>query len=403
MAERLGNLGYFGVIKEVTKGTPLTPTAFVPIYDESMDTDGGFIDQQPIYGNKAKTYNTVPGQRTHKGDVTILAEPNTAAILVDALLTRSNTSGAGPYTHTFGLDPNTNPHSLTVDISLGNVVKRFWGVEASKLSPSWNKNELQLKLSMSALGSFRSRDIATVSTNTITLTDPKGIYNGAPNKGLVAGDLIRLYKSSTGATLDTTVTTVNGDGITVVLGTSAAAFAAGDTIQLRPATPSFTLLDSFLWSRTRFYFGATSTAALALAATAHTPVEQGSEFEIMHDFNDDGGEERSGSFDPASLVRKTGDANLKVKKYFDTTEDLSNFQNLAKTSCVIRHGAGTFIAGVNQYELRIILNNLKTDGKITPGIKADDVEYSELDYHINYDTSDAASFSIVVVNNLATI
>jgi hypothetical protein len=303
------------------------------MYDESMDTDGQFIDQQPIYGNKAKTYNTVPGQRQHKGDVTILAEPNVTAKLIDSLLTKSSTTGAGPYTHVFGLSSATDPNSYTIDVGLGNVVKRFWGVQASKIVPAWDKNEMRLKVSLSALGSFRSRDIATVVTTTLTLSDPKGIYNGAPNKGLVVGDLVRIYKSSNGTTLDTTIASVNADGVTVTLGASAAAFAAGDTIQLRPATPSFTLLDSFLWARTQFCFGA--TAAAALSAT-HTPVENGSAFELMHDFNDDGGEGRSGSFDPATLIRKTGDANLKVKKYFDTTEDLQNFQNLTKTACVIR-------------------------------------------------------------------
>jgi hypothetical protein len=84
----------------------------VPIYDESLDTDGQFIDQQPIYGNKAKTYNTVPGQRQHKGDVTILAEPNVTAKLVDSLLTKSSTAGAGPYTHVFGLSATTEPEQL---------------------------------------------------------------------------------------------------------------------------------------------------------------------------------------------------------------------------------------------------------------------------------------------------
>jgi hypothetical protein len=44
-----------------------------------------------------------------------------------------------------------------------------------------------------------------------------------------------------------------------------------------------------------------------------------------------------------------------------------------------------YAGSTGQYELRVTLNNLKTDGKITPGIKADEVEYSELDYHINYD------------------
>lgn len=400
MSERLGNLGYFGLVKETVKGTPLVPTDFVPIYNESLDTDGGFIDQQPIFGNKNKTFNTVPGQRTHKGEVTILAEPNVTAKLIDSLLTKASTTGAGPYVHTFGLSAATDPNSYTIDVSTGNVVKRFWGVQASKISPAWNKNELQLKVGLSALGSFRSRDIATVATTTLTLADPKGIYNGAPNKGLVVGDLVRIYKSSTGATLDTTIATVNVDGITVTLAASAAAFAAGDTIALRPATPSMTLLDSFLWSRTEFRFAATAAAALT---APQTRVESGSEFELMHDFNDDGGEARSGNFDPATLIRKTGDANLKVKKYFDTTEDLANFQNLTKTACVIRHWSGTQVAGVGQYELRIVFNNLKTDGKITPSLKADDIEYSEIDYHINYDTSDAASWSVVVINNLATI
>lgn len=398
--ERLANLGYFGIVKQADPNTPGTPTDFVPLYDESLDTLGNFIDQTPIYGNKNKTYNTVPGQRAHKGDATILAEPNTAAKIASALITKQSTTGTGPYTHVLGVDPNTNPISLTVDVSLGNVVKRFWGVQLSKLSPAWNKNEMQLKISMSALGSFRSRDIATVSTTTITLTDPKGIYSGAPNKGLVVGDLVRIYKSATGATLDTTIATVNADGVTVTLAASAAAFAAGDTIQLRPATPNFTLLDSFLWANTQFRFGATAAAALT---AVHLPVENGSTWELTHDFNSADGEARSGSFDPIALVRKTADANLKVKKYFDTTEDLQRFQNLTKTACVVRHFAGQPVAGVFPYEMRVTFNALVTDGKVSPGIKADEIEYSELDYHIDYSQTDGQSWNVTFLNNVTTL
>lgn len=400
--ERLANLGYFGIVKQTDPNTPLTPTDFVPLYDESLDTMGNFVDQQPIYGNKNKTYNTLPGQRAHKGDATILAEPNTAAKLASAFISKQSTTGAGPYTHVLAADANVNPVSLTIDISLGNVVKRFWGVQIGKISPNWNKNEMQLKLSMSALGSFRSRDIASVSTTTITLSDPKGIYNGAPNKGLVAGDLVRLYKSSTGAILDTTIAAsgVNADGITLTLSAAATAFAAGDTIQLRPATPSFTLLDSFLWANTQFRFGA--TAAAALTAT-HTPVENGSTYELIHEFNSDDGEARSGSFDPYSLVRKAADASLKVKKYFDGTEDLQKFQNLTKTACVVRHFAGQPVAGVFPYEMRLTLNSIVTDGKVSPGLKADEIEYSELDYHIDYSQADGQSWNLTFINNVTTL
>lgn len=396
MAERLANIGYFGLKKETTKGTPVIPDDFIRLFEEKMATSGNFVDQKPIYGNKFGTYTTLQGQRSHSGSVTVEAEPNTAAKLADMLLTRTSTTGAGPYTHVFGLSNTTNPNSYTVDISTGNVVARYWGVEASKLTPNWNNNEMQLQLDIAALGSFQGREIATVSTNTITL---KTDYDPVPNKGLVATDLVRVYKQSTGATLDTTVTTVNADGITVVLGASAAAFAAGDMIYLRPATITFTSQPVFLWSKTFFGTGATASAALTNATFANQlRVEQGSTFEIMHNFESEGAA-RSGGFDPAALVRTTGEATLTIKRFFDNPDDITLFNNLAKTAWVIEHKSGS----TNQYALRITFNNVKTDGTIVPDLSSEDILYSELQYHPNYDTSDAQAVAMTVINNLSSI
>jgi hypothetical protein len=311
MAERLGNLGYFGLIKEAVKGTPLTPTDFIPLYDESMSTNGNFVDQTPIFGNKFATMATLQGQRTHKGDVTVLAEPNTTARLADMLLTKLSTTGANPYTHVFGLSATTNPNSYTVDISTGNVVARYWGVEASKLAPAWNKNEMQWKVSISALGSFQSREIASISGTGPTTIVFKTDYDPNPTFGLVAGDLVRV-KLANGTLYDTTVTSIT-NGTTIIVPLALTGAAAGDSLSLRPATPSFTLLSTFLWAKAQFCFGATAAAALS---AAQFRVEQGSSFNIMHSFNNDDGELRSGAFDPASLVRKTGDIDLSVKKYF---------------------------------------------------------------------------------------
>lgn len=390
MPERLSNLGYVGVIKEVTKGTALTPTDYLQAYDETLTTNGNFVDQQPIFGNKFETYTTLQGQRSHKGDMTLVAEPNTTARLADMLFTKISTTGAGPYTHVFGLTGNAN--SYTVDISSGSVVRRYYGVEASSLSPDWNDNEMRWKVSVSALGSFVGREIATVSTNTITL---KTDYDPAPNKGLVASDLVRLYKQSTGATTDTTVTTVNPDGITVVLGASAAAYAAGDMIYLRPATPAFTLLPTFLWARTEFRPGATAAAALS---AAQLRVEQGSSFELTHGFNNEDGEARSGGFDPASLARVTGNASLDIKRFFDNVDDVTLFNNLAKSAWVLRHFSGP----TSQYEARVTFNNVKTDSPM-PTLKAGELQFSELSYHPNYDTTDSQAILFTVINNLATI
>lgn len=392
MAEQLSNLGYVSLIKEVTKGVPLTPTDYLFAYDETISTGGNFTDITPISGQKFGTYGVLPGVRTHKGDLEVSAEPNTTGRIFDMLLTKISTTGAGPYTHVYGLTGNAN--SYTMDIAYGvNVVIRYFGVEASKITPTWSGAELRWKLALSALGSFQGREIASVATTTITL---KTDYDPVPNKGLVVGDLVRIYKQSTGATLDTTIATVNADGITLTLGASAVAFAAGDMINLRPATIAFNALPTFIWSKTQFIPGA--TAAAALTAT-QLRVEPNSNFDIIHSFNDDGGEARSGGFDPASLVRTTGDANLTIKRFFDKPDDITLFNNLAKTAWQIRHYSGS----TNQYECRITFPHVKTDGKVVPDFKSGDPVYSELKFHPMYDQTDSQGILVTVINGLATI
>lgn len=391
--ERIGNIGYFGLIKEVTVGTPLTPTDYIPLYDESIKTNANLQRQDPVYGGKFGTYNVLQGQRDHSGDVTVMAEPNTTGRLFDMLLVKGTTTGSDPYTHPYTLSTSTNPKSYTVDISTGNIVKRYWGVGASSISAEWQDNELRWKIAVSALGSFQGREIATISTITLTLTTT---YDPAPNKGLVVGDLVRVYKAATGATLNTTIATVNADGVTITLADSAASFAAGDMIHLRPATPSFSTLQSFLWSKTQFCFGATASAALS---ATHTPLDPGTTFEVIHGFSKSEGEKRSGSFDPASLVRSLGDARFSIKKFFDTPEDVKRFNALEKYAVVIRCYAGS----TNQYEARITLNNIKTDNPAASIKSGGEINYSEFDYIPQQDSSDGQGMDVKVLNALSSI
>lgn len=394
--ERLSNLGYFGLIKEVTPGTPLTPTDFIPVYSETISTMGNLQDLDPAYGNKFKTYLTVAGQRSHKGEATVLFEPNTAARLFDMLLNKTSSSGTNPTTHSFALN-TTTPASCTVEISMGNIVKRVWGVQASQIQMNANTNEIQAKVSVSGLGSFDAREIASQSGSgpyTVVLADPNGVFDGAPTKGLVIGDVIRFYKFSTGATIDATVASVvNGTSFTT--STNPSGIVAGDAVHLRPVTPSFNNLQPFLWSKARFQFGATASAAFS---AAHTPVESGSTWTITHSFKSDTGEMRSGAHDPASLARTTGDIDLTIKKITDTPEDTVAFKNLNKSACVVR----LFSGSTNQYELRITYNSLIADEPLG-NLKSGDLVYSTLKYHTNYNQSDAQAFDVKVLNALTSI
>lgn len=391
--EHIGNIGYFALKKQTDPNTPNIPDDYVPLYAESIKTDGHLQEQDPITGQKFGTYNVLPGQRDHMGSVTIMAEPNTIAKVHDMLLSKGSTTGSGPYTQPYTLSTLVNPNSYTVDISTGNLVKRYWGVGASSISPDFQNNEIRAKIDISALGSFLGREIASITTTTLVLTTT---YDPTPNKGLVVGDLVRVYKSATGATLDTTIATVNADGVTITLGDSAAAFATGDMIYLRPATPSFTLLTPFLWSNTEFRFGATATAALS---ATQTQLDSGTSFEIAHDFAKKEGEKRSGGLDPASLVRALGAAKFNIKKFFDGPEDVQLFNALAKRAVVIR----MFSGNTRQYEWRVTFNNIKTPNPVATIKNGGEINYSEFDYVVQYDPTDGQALDVKVINGLSTI
>lgn len=391
MAERLSNLGYLAMIKEATKGTALTPTVYVPLYEESLNSDVNYDEDTPIMGNKADTFRLLQGQRSHSGDLKILAEPNTAARFIDMLLTKGVTSGGGPYTHPFTLSTTTNPNAYTIDIAKGQVVFRYMGVEANEISPSFDGDKMLLNVKVAALKSFTVREISTITgTGPYTITF-KTNYDPSPTKGLVVADIIRVYKAD-GTTIDAAVATIASDtAITCVADVSTA--ADGDLVALRPATPSFTTVTPFLWARTEFRFGATAAAALS---AAQTRLETGSAWTLKHDIDGKGGAMRSGAFDPAALPRLKGGGELSAKIFFDTPEEFNRFATIAKRACVVRHFSET------GYELRITFNNLKA-AEDPVKVKEGEILYNEVKYKATYDTSDGQNMDVSVINNVATI
>lgn len=394
MAERLSNLGYLLVGDEVTAGTAVTPSVAVPFYKETMVSNQNPVEETPVVGIKFEPFQMIPGQRDHKGDIEVLAEGNTAAYFVDMLLTVGAATGGGPYTYAGTLSTTTAPKSKTIDISYANIVYRFYGCQASKITPAYDKNEMRLNVSLSALGAFGPRKIGSITgagPYSVTLDTA---YDQSPTTGLVAGDLIRFYHAGS-ATVDATVTAIT-NGTTFTTTTSPAPAVAGDTMYLRPQTPTLTLLAPFTWAKTQFCFGATAAAALS---AAQTRLESGTNWSVTHKFESDNGAERSGGLDPASLVRLTGGAAFKYKKFFDTPEDMQQWSITGGNACVVRHYAGS----TNQYEFRVTLNNLVP--KTTPQPKADSskILYSDIDYVAVYNATDGQAFDIKVINNLATI
>lgn len=393
MAERNAALGYMALGKETTKGTAVTPTIYVPYYDQNLVTDENIIKDQPIFGNKFRTYQVLQGHRSHKGSITAYGEPNTIGYWLDMLLTKTSTTGAGPYTHVFGLSSTTDPNSYTLDINLVSQVVRYFGVQASQMDLAYQGDELQPKINVSALGSFFGAELSGTPTGagpyTIALTTT---HDPSPTTGLVVGDLMSLKSIDGTRNISFTIASIV-DGTHITTSTNVATGAAGDMIVLRGATPSFTLLPNFVWPNNQFCFGATAAAALS---AAQTRLEPGSMISLKHDFKSADGENRSGAFDPASLVRMVGDADFKIKQYFDLPDQLKQWLAVAKNACVNRqYASGT------TYELRTTLNNLRL-AKLPIQTKFDEVIYQDEEYATQYDGSDAQGMSVTLINGTST-
>lgn len=388
MGERLGNLGYGALIPEVTPGVALTPNIFFPFYKSTLNTDLKLDQDNPIAGVRSAVYQQYMGQREHTGALETLAEPNTAKYFLDALFAQGSVTGSGPYTwpYTEGLS-----HSYTMEFLKGQIVERYFGVMVEEMTPIWDKNKMKFALNVSARGSFLTRQIATISTVTLTLDTS---YDPAPNRGLVVGDLVRIIKADGSSQLDTTIASsgVNADGITIVLAASAAAYSAGDFIFLRAQTPSYANKTPFMWARTEFRFG--STAAGALSA-AHTPIENGAgKWKLSHKFEKKGGSDRSGSYDPASLVRLQTDADVSLKMFFDSPNEMQRWLNVGNQYLIIRHFSE---AG---YELRITLNQLKYKMNKRE-LDSGKIIYADIDGRPNYNISDGQMFDVKLINNIS--
>jgi hypothetical protein len=394
MSEQNAAKGYFALGKMTDTTTAVTPGIYVPYYSQGITTDPHFMSDEPVYGRRYKRLQTLQGIRSHGGPLVVMAEPDSSPVLHDTVLAKIATSGAGdPYTHDQGESVTVEPNYYTADISYGSYVERFIGFSASKITYGWNGEKMQYTLDTAALASFNGREIASISTTAVTL---KTDYDPAPTYGLVVGDLVKIVKGD-GTSTNFTVSAVTS-GTVVTLNATAAAFAAGDMLVLRPASVSLSTKVPFLWGRTQFFFAADAATALTNSATTsnQTRLDPGTEISLMYEFDNNEGTKRSGGFDPASLPRTTYDATIKVKTFLDNPQKIKDWNALRKQALIMRSYSGTL------HELRVTFNNLKALTNDHP-TESNNTIYHEFAYQPDFDTSDSQAFATKHLSPRATI
>lgn len=394
MAEQNAAKGYAAIGKQSDPNTPVTPSVYVPYYSQGITIDPHFQSDEPIYGRRFKRLQSLQGIRSHGGPLVVMAEPHSGPMWHNMLAANTATSGGGdPYTQDFGESLTLEPGSYTIDISYGSYVERIWGAGAEKLTYAWNGEKMNYNMDISGLGSFNGREIASISTTAVTL---KTDYDPAPTKGLVVSDLVKIVKAD-GTSTNFTVSAITSDTV-VTLNATAAAYAAGDMIVLRPASPTLSFLKPFLWPLTEFYFAADAATALTNSATRtnQTRLDIGTEISLMYSFDNKEGTKRSGALDPASLPRTVYDLEIKIKTFLDNPEKIKDWNALRKKALVVRSRSDA------THEQRVTVNNMTALTNDHPTESAA-VIYHEFAYSPNYDTTDGQAFAVKFLTDLATV
>lgn len=147
MAVQASVRSYLGIAKEVTKGTPVAATDFIPVAKDSLkpvDVIDPLYDQG-LRGSNVLNYNYIPGRTRSTFDFGGAVFADTIGYAIAGLLGEvSTTGGSAPYTHDITLlnslttGTDTQPISYTLTDFYAVDVRQYPGCQFSDFSLKFN-------------------------------------------------------------------------------------------------------------------------------------------------------------------------------------------------------------------------------------------------------------------------
>ncbi len=162
-----GNDGQIGFVSEVTPGTAVTVTKFLPFVTEGIKQNIEYLDSRTLTARH--TLNaTKSGTQGVEGPVVTELANTTLATLLKHMFGTIATTGAGPYTHTASPGPLTGK-AMTVQVGrpdLGGTVRPFTyaGMKVASWEITANTGEIAgLSLNLRGMTETTATALATAS------------------------------------------------------------------------------------------------------------------------------------------------------------------------------------------------------------------------------------------------
>jgi hypothetical protein len=180
---------YLGIAKEVTKGTAVAPTDFIPVMKDSLKP-ADIID--PLYdtglrGSNVVNYNYIPGRTRSTLDFSSAVFADTVGYALTGLLGSVATTGASaPYTHTISLKNSAvaaaddQPISYTLTDFYAAAVRAYPGCQFSDFSLKFNADGM-LEYDAKTTGWLSSS--ASTPTPSFSTVLPTPVWQGTVSIG----------------------------------------------------------------------------------------------------------------------------------------------------------------------------------------------------------------------------
>ena len=183
---------YIGVALEVTKGTPVAATDFVPLAQSSLkpvDVTGPLFDTG-LRGSMVENYAYIPGRKHATFDIGGAVIADTVGYWIASILGDVVTTGAGaPYSHVIavknsvGAAGDAQPKALTITDYYSAGIRQFPGVQVTDFAMSFNADGM-LDFTAKCMGFPSVTAVAPVPTFSTIL--PVQAWTGVVTIGGVA-------------------------------------------------------------------------------------------------------------------------------------------------------------------------------------------------------------------------
>ena len=203
---------YVGIAKEVTKGTPVAPTDFIPVLASAVKPVD-VID--PLYdmglrGSLVNSYNYIPGRTRSTFDLGGDVFPDTIGYFLAGVLGEVTTTGvSAPYTHSIalknvtGAGADAQPISYTLTDFYGAATRAYAGIQFHDFTLNFSADGL---LAYDAKGTGWLSASASVPTPSFSTVLPTPVWRGTVSIG---GSAV-TYTTTGSLTMSRPVTPIYG-------------------------------------------------------------------------------------------------------------------------------------------------------------------------------------------------